>query len=142
MTIATTPTLIQYSASVSVTDSRLNDSKSSTTNSFDIAVLAVDKQDATALITQFYSVSGLAAKTVNGVHTIFRQGQSNLPGAIRQVKVISLYQTPVVPSTPAPTSTLAPTITSSIKETPSVPAVVPEVKPARVKKTIVVNPSE
>ena len=136
MTIATTPTLIQYSASVSVTDSRLNDSKSSTTNSFDIAVLAVDKQDATALITQFYSVSGLAAKTVNGVHTIFRQGQSNLPGAIRQVKVTSLYQTPVVSVTPTPT------ITSSIKETPSVPAVVPEVKPARVKKTIVVNPSE
>lgn len=102
--------LIQYNASVAVTDSRLNDSNSNVVNIFDISVLAVDKTDATSLITQFYSVSGLATKTINGVPTIFRSSQSKLPGAIRQVNVLSLYQTPVASTPPEVQKTVQKTV--------------------------------
>lgn len=79
-----------YLATVSVTDAKMHDSSSTVTNTFDIAVLAANNTEAISIITAFYSTSGFSAKTVNNVHTLFRSTSPNTPGAIRQVKVLSL----------------------------------------------------
>jgi hypothetical protein len=96
-----------YSADVVVVDAIMNDRNSTIKSPTDIAVLADSEVDAKALITEFFSRSGVAFKTVNGVNTIYRSTYSNRPGAIRSVVVSNLTlvpeQVPVVEAVPAVT---------------------------------------
>ena len=103
-----TTTLNQYVGKVSVTDGRMHSPESTVISTFDIAVLATSIDEANSLIIKFYSQSGLASKLINGLHTIYQSSPSNIPGAIRTVKIQSLtLNTPgtSVITTPPPVKT-------------------------------------